>query len=106
MIFLLLPANRPMRARSLTISTMGHEARYIQPLASLRAADRAVAGGKGANLGELIAAGFPVLCGIVVTTEAYELAAREAAVDPSDPAAAAERLRTSKMPAPIAAVAL
>ncbi len=85
---------------------MGHEARYIQPLASLRAADGAVAGGKGANLGELIAAGFPVPDGFAVTTDAYVLAAREAAVDPSDPAAAAERLRTSEMPAPIAAVAL
>ena len=85
---------------------MGHEARYIQPLSSLRALDGAVAGGKGANLGELIAAGFPVPDGFVLTTEAYVLAAREAAVDPSDPAAAAERLRTSEMPAPIAAVAL
>jgi len=82
---------------------MGDEATFIQSLASLRASDGAVAGGKGANLGELIAAGFPVPDGFVVTTEAYVLAAREASVDPADPAAAAERLRTHDMPATIAA---
>src|SRR5438093_1579239 len=85
---------------------MGHEARYIQSLSSIRASDGEDAGGKGANLGELIAAGFPVPDGFVVTTGAYVLAAREAAVDPSDPATAAERLRSSAVPAPIAASAL
>jgi rifampicin phosphotransferase len=85
---------------------MRREARYIQPVSSIRASDGSVAGGKGANLGELIAAGFPVPDGFVVTTEAYVLAAREASVDPADPAAAAERLRTSDVPAPIAAAAL
>ena len=33
--------------------------------------DTEVAGGKGANLGELIAAGFRVPAGFVVTAEAY-----------------------------------
>jgi phosphohistidine swiveling domain-containing protein len=82
---------------------MGHEATYIQSLSSIRASDGAVAGGKGANLGELIAAGFPVPDGFVVTTEAYVLAARAASVDPADPVTAAERLRSSALPSPIGA---
>jgi rifampicin phosphotransferase len=85
---------------------MGPEATYIQSLSSIRASDGAVAGGKGANLGELIEAGFPVPDGFIVTTGAYVLGAREAAVDPSDPVTAAERLRTGAMPRPIAAAAL
>src|SRR6266511_2420365 len=95
-----------MGPHSPTISTMGHEATYIQSLASLRASDGAVAGGKGANLGELIAAGFPVPDGFVLTTEAYVVAARAASVDPADPEAAADHLRNGKMPAAIAASAL
>ena len=47
-------------------------------LDDLTAADVAVAGGKGANLGELVHAGLPVPRGFVVTTEAF-LAALEAA---------------------------
>ncbi len=43
----------------------------------LRASDVAVAGGKGANLGEVTAAGFPVPPGFVITAGAY-LAAMEA----------------------------
>jgi len=64
----------------------------VRPLADLGAADLAVAGGKGANLGELIRAGFPVPDGFVVTTDAYALAASAAGVDPRDPARARERL--------------
>lgn len=41
------------------------------PFAALRRADVARAGGKGANLGELLAAGFPVPDGVVVPTEVY-----------------------------------
>ena len=40
-------------------------------LESLRAGDSPLAGGKGANLGELAAQGFPVPPGFVVTTDAY-----------------------------------
>jgi pyruvate,water dikinase len=43
---------------------------YILPLTS-KAASIAVAGGKGANLGALIRAGFPVPPGFVITTAAY-----------------------------------
>jgi phosphohistidine swiveling domain-containing protein len=43
----------------------------VVPLSSLRAVDLPSAGGKGANLGELVAAGFPVPPGFVVTTASY-----------------------------------
>ena len=43
-------------------------------LADIRASDTEVAGGKGANLGELIAAGFPVPDGFVLGTAAYRAA--------------------------------
>lgn len=44
----------------------------VLPLDSFRRTDMAIAGGKGANLGELIHAGFPVPAGFVVTTVAYD----------------------------------
>ena len=47
-------------------------AAVVVPLAHVRAADGWLAGGKGANLGELIGAGFPVPAGFVVTTVAYD----------------------------------
>jgi pyruvate, water dikinase len=49
----------------------------VIPFASLRKVDTAVAGGKGANLGELTGAGLPVPPGFVVTAAGY-LAAMEA----------------------------
>ena len=52
----------------------------------------ALVGGKGANLGELARAGFPVPNGFVLTTRAYALAAEAAGVDPARPAEAAENL--------------
>ena len=53
----------------------------VRSLGSLRASDGPTAGGKGANLGELIAAGFPVPEGFVLTTEAYAHAAEAARID-------------------------
>ena len=48
----------------------------VAPLKAFGSTDLAVAGGKGANLGELIQAGLPVPDGFVVTTQAYaEIAA-------------------------------
>jgi pyruvate,water dikinase len=44
----------------------------VLPLHELGRRDLAVAGGKGANLGELVRAGFPVPPGFVVTTAAYD----------------------------------
>jgi len=45
---------------------------YVRPIETLGREDLAVAGGKGANLGELVRAGFPVPSGFVVTTDTYE----------------------------------
>jgi pyruvate,water dikinase len=81
-------------------------AALVRRIDEVVAADVAIAGGKGANLGELLAAGFPVPDGFVLTTAAYELAAAAAGADPRDPAAAAERLRTSAVPDDVAAAAL
>jgi pyruvate,water dikinase len=47
----------------------------VAALKAFGTADLALAGGKGANLGELIRAGFPVPDGFVVTTGAYGLVA-------------------------------
>ncbi len=47
----------------------------VAALKALGTADLALAGGKGANLGELIRAGFPVPDGFVVTTGAYGVVA-------------------------------
>lgn len=51
----------------------------VVTFAALGAADAAVAGGKGANLGELAGAGFPVPPGFVVTAHAHLCAAARAA---------------------------
>src|ERR687893_42501 len=45
---------------------------FVVPLERLGRDDLARSGGKGANLGELVHAGFPVPDGFVVTTAAYE----------------------------------
>lgn len=49
--------------------------RLVVDLRDLGKGDLPLAGGKGANLGELIRAGFPVPPGFVVTTAAYDRAA-------------------------------
>ena len=43
----------------------------IRALSSLGLGDVPVAGGKGANLGELIGAGFPVPTGFVITAQTF-----------------------------------
>ncbi|EMY35303.1 PEP/pyruvate-binding pyruvate phosphate dikinase [Arthrobacter crystallopoietes BAB-32] len=45
---------------------------FIRELADIRGTDVATAGGKGANLGELVRAGFPVPPGFVLETAAYD----------------------------------
>ncbi|TAM86740.1 MAG: phosphoenolpyruvate synthase [Jatrophihabitans sp.] len=73
----------------------------------LRLADVATAGGKGANLGELTAAGLPVPPGFVVTAQAYrdalersgaDVALRDllATFEPADPASAAAIARSAR----------
>jgi len=70
----------------------------------LHKSDTAIAGGKGANLGELTCAGFPVPPGFVITAEAYlasmdaagvraELKDATSAADPDDAVAVAETCR-------------
>jgi rifampicin phosphotransferase len=51
--------------------------KLVAPLNAFGRADLAMAGGKGANLGELVRHGFPVPDGFVITTHAYELVARD-----------------------------
>ncbi|MEV0067935.1 MULTISPECIES: phosphoenolpyruvate synthase [unclassified Amycolatopsis] len=53
---------------------------HVRNLADLRLTDAEVAGGKGANLGELIAAGFPVPPGFVITRDGYRAALETAGV--------------------------
>lgn len=74
-------------------------------LTELRRTDLAVAGGKGANLGELIAAGFPVPPGFVVTTAGYLEATEpldlEAMLEKTDVAAAAASIREAITALPV-----
>ncbi|TME34071.1 MAG: phosphoenolpyruvate synthase [Chloroflexi bacterium] len=74
----------------------------VRSLDELTAADLPEAGGKGANLGELRRAQFPVPDGFVITTAAYALAAEAAGVTGETPATARVRLAASPVPAGIA----
>ena len=49
------------------------QAILVAPLSHFRRDDITLAGGKGANLGELIHAGFPIPPGFIITTAAYDL---------------------------------
>ncbi|HEX3206429.1 MAG TPA: PEP/pyruvate-binding domain-containing protein, partial [Propionibacteriaceae bacterium] len=49
----------------------GREERLVTPIGAMRGDDLELAGGKGANLGELMQGGFPVPDGFIVSTEAY-----------------------------------
>jgi pyruvate,water dikinase len=62
-------------------------------------------GGKAANLGELIAGGFPVPQGFAVTTAAYLRASArpDLSDDPTDPARARDALANADLPADVAA---
>ncbi|HEX5938877.1 MAG TPA: PEP/pyruvate-binding domain-containing protein, partial [Dehalococcoidia bacterium] len=51
----------------------GEDGLFIVDLAQLDARDLNQGGGKAANLGELLRAGFPVPAGFVITTTAYDL---------------------------------
>lgn len=56
------------------MSTVRTESAVVVPLAGVGRRDVVTAGGKGAHLGELIRAGFPVPSGFVVTTSGYRWA--------------------------------
>src|SRR5437763_17108900 len=55
----------------------------VVPLSDLDASMIPLAGGKAANLGELIHAALPVPGGFCVTTAAYELVSRTAGLEPT-----------------------
>ncbi|MET8001151.1 PEP/pyruvate-binding domain-containing protein [Nonomuraea glycinis] len=68
--------------------------KLVAPLRSFGRGDLALAGGKGANLGELISHGFPVPDGFVVTTDAYaQVAAGLSTRDSVQRAAVPDELR-------------
>jgi len=52
----------------------------VLPLSKIRKDDTEIVGGKGANLGEMISAGFPVPNGFALTVYAYDLFLRENAI--------------------------
>ena len=54
---------------------------YVQKFEELNKSDIPIAGGKGANLGELTQAGIPVPPGFVVTAEAYQYFMDEAGIN-------------------------
>jgi pyruvate,water dikinase len=54
---------------------------YVLQFSALDRADVSIAGGKGANLGEMTRAGFPVPPGFVVTTDAYREFMRRHSID-------------------------
>ena len=59
------------------------ESGLILPFTAIDRSALAVAGGKAANLGELVRAGFPVPAGFCVTTAAYDLVASNAGLEPT-----------------------
>ena len=77
--------------------------RAVVGLDELGRDDLEIAGGKGANLGELIRAGLPVPGGFVVTTDAYVQAADAvglaAMVEDAEPAALREKLASAPIDA-------
>jgi pyruvate,water dikinase len=73
---------------------------FVVELETLDAQALLQVGGKAANLGELIAAGFPVPPGFAVTTAAYRRVA--ATLDLCDPAGARDALASAEAPAEIA----
>ena len=70
---------------------------FVVPLHAIGRGDLALAGGKGANLGELVRAGFPVPAGFVVTTDAYRLVAPDASGD-ADAAVTRAALEAAAVP--------
>lgn len=60
-----------MKPQTIDQNDSDHQS-LVRSLVGLRAADLPAVGGKGANLGELIAAGLPVPPGFMVTTAAYD----------------------------------
>src|SRR5215213_4025650 len=73
---------RTRRKRHMVDTIAQREQRLVARINTVRRDDLELAGGKGANLGELIAAGFPVADGFIVSTEAYVTVVEEAGLTP------------------------
>ena len=67
----------------------------VSALGAFGRTDLATAGGKGANLGELIRAGFPVPDGFVVTTDAYQAVVTTADLRVDEPVDGGAALRAA-----------
>lgn len=79
----------------------GAPSALVVDLAQLSAHDLPAVGGKAANLGELIRAGFDVPPGFCVTTEAYRLAVRGTSIEAGETAdASAARAAVREAPFP------
>jgi len=57
--------------------------KYIKAFNEIKKDDIAIAGGKGANLGEMTQAGIPVPPGVVLTADAYDCFMQENGIEPS-----------------------
>lgn len=68
-------------ADATTAARISGDAPLLVPLSEVRSSDVLLVGGKGANLGELLAAGFPVPRGFVVTAAAYQRVTADAGID-------------------------
>lgn len=84
----------------------------VVPLDAVERGDIERAGGKGAALGELVRAAFPVPPGFVVTITAYRAAIRQAKIDPAallapgDGGAVREAITAAEVPAGIRAAVI
>lgn len=58
-----------------------HDDAYVRDIATLRITDAEEAGGKGANLGELVAAGLPAPPGFVLMRSSYQDSMRAGGID-------------------------
>ena len=75
---------------------------YVQKFEDLNKSDIAIAGGKGANLGELTQAGIPVPPGFVVTAETYQKFMEDTGInDTKALQAAAEEIKAIIIETPI-----
>ena len=64
-----------------TLALARFDRQLVAPISAVRRGDLDLAGGKGANLGELVGAGFPVPDGFVVSTAAYDSAVEQGGLD-------------------------
>ena len=58
--------------------------RLVALISAVRRSDLELVGGKGANLGEMMQAGFPVPDGFIVSTEAYAAVVEDAGLAAGD----------------------